>query len=148
MTQQRPHEAGFTVLELLVVLGILAVIISLVTVRLQGGAGAGLRLEAVARGIAQHLRQSRWSAVRSGTKTEVAIDFQGNTIRFPGAPADALPRGLVLRAAAGRPAAGMTISFYPDGSSSGGSFGLVRGAESASIAVDWPTGQAVVALAR
>ncbi len=122
-TSRTPNaEAGFTLLELLVVLTVLALASSLLVHRY---AGAG---NDFARGVAavrERLETARAEAMRRGrprrvTAEELAAAAPG--LRIGGAPEAA-------------------VTFLPDGTSSGGAFLLVSEARSARLEIDWLTGR-------
>lgn len=142
-------EAGFSLLELLVVIGLLAALA--VAFSGFGGGRGGPDLQQVARELTQVLRVARADAIRSGDAVSVLFDArEGRFGRARGAAGalTKLPEALSLsvRAAAEtQDAAGrLAIVFFPDGSSTGGVVTLARrdaGAAPMRIAVRWLTGQ-------
>jgi general secretion pathway protein H len=126
MSRAGAAEAGFTLVELLVVLVLLGLLTAVAAPRL-----ATLRqpsLTDVGRGVSAQLRGYRILAMRSGR----AVPAELST--YP------LPQGFALAPEEGEGPTGPVI-FLPDGRSSGGSFLLVGPNDQARIAVDWLTGE-------
>jgi len=142
-TGRRAAAAGFTLLELLVVLAILGLVLTLATPGL-GRALPGMELRAEARTIASALREARALAVGRNDETTLIIDLSGPTLRLGDRPPIRLsPRlGISLLTASsestGRGSGG--ISFFPDGTSTGGRVALVLGESRRDVVVDWLTG--------
>ena len=117
-----PCAGGFTLLEMLVVIAVMAVILLLVT---GYGPPRSHRLEtmAAAQNVAGTLRADRGQAIA-----------QGRAVRFtlPRLPKD-------VSATIEAPPGG--IVFAPDGSASGGRVLLQNDGQSAVISADWLTGQ-------
>lgn len=137
-------NAGFTLVELLVVLAIVAVATAAVP-RVVAGL-PGVRLRAAADEMAAVLRELHGEAIRRQTATELTLDPAARVYVLSTAAA---PRPLpeIVAEAAFVPAAAVPaarpagIRFYPDGSASGGTVRLVRGNLTAAIGVDWLTGR-------
>jgi len=136
---------GFTLLELIVVLVLLGAAAAVVVPSFTGGM-LGLQLETASRDLVTRMRQARVDAVARQAVFRVVlgaessqgsqytlVDEYGREInRY------ALPKGISLTAKEELP---LTISFYPNGRSSGGSFGLKRdGGKELTILVDPITG--------
>jgi general secretion pathway protein H len=133
----RRRQAGFTLLEMLVVLLLLGLATALVAPRLSVG---GAALNADTRSLAAALEQARWTAVRSGDPVLLRLDLES-----PGWDGGRLPGTAVLRVTgdASLMAGGVAaIRFLPDGSASGADIRLFghRGGERV-IRVDWLTGR-------
>lgn len=144
------RDAGFTLLEMIVVLVILGLAAALVGPRM-GGATPQVQLRASVQRLSAELRTARAEALRTSTSRTVTIDptkrafWMGET----GRPS-ALPSGVVVRtfsanlATEGGDAAPVTgplrVVFSPDGSSSGAAIGLSVGQLAATVTVDWLTG--------
>jgi general secretion pathway protein H len=123
VTGAASHErgtAGFTLLELLVVLGIVALLMTVVP-PLLSAAAPGLRAKAAARDVATTLRGARAAAVTRGRPVDVSFDAGVGQYVVSGATSQALPDGFMLAPSDGgrAPASRYTVRFYPDGSSSG-----------------------------
>jgi general secretion pathway protein H len=147
----RARPNGFTLIEVLVVLVILALTVGLIVGR---GPSRSRRLEtdAAARNLAGALRLARAEAIRQNRPVGVSVDASGHTFRIGAARAEALPPSLAISmtAVAGLTTAGRigAISFAPDGSSTGGRIELAETGRVVRIGVDWLTGRVSVADAR
>jgi general secretion pathway protein H len=126
-------SAGFTILEILVVMVIVALVFASTPVLLQA-ALPSLRLQSASRDLAASLRLARSLAVSRGDVTEVRMDLERRRYRIPRLSREhELPRGVALRSTGGKDAEGreaVLVRFFPDGSSSGGRIEL-RGGKSA-----------------
>ena len=132
------REAGFTLIELLVVLAILGTLTAVALPRL--GLGDGPRLQASAQALATELRLLRDEAIRRGVSTVLTPTEAGYVLRPSGRTA-LFPAQTVLAIA---PAASVllppgkaeaAITFFPDGSSTGGLATLRHGNLVATISV-------------
>jgi general secretion pathway protein H len=129
---------GFTLLELLVVIALMAMAFGLVSFSVGQGLQAA-RERQVMREMVAALRQARLQAVLSGAPAMLSLDLQRRTFQAPGQrpgqwPAD---MGVQLTSAS---ELGAQVAFYPDGSSSGGNLLLVRDGRQWRIDVGWLTG--------
>jgi general secretion pathway protein H len=142
MKRTRRHVAGFTLLELLVVLGIVGVVLG--TMIIARPNASGTRVDAVARTVLATLRLARAQAIERNTEIEVLIDPQTHMVGSPQGKWQ-LPDGvyvvLTFAESEKRGAAG-GLRFYPDGQSSGGEISLALGGRNARLTVSWLTGEA------
>lgn len=136
---------GFTLLELIVILVLLGAAAAVVVPSFTGGI-LGLQLETASRDLVTRMRQARVEAVARqavfrvvlGTEASqgssyTVVDEYGREIE-----SYELPKGISLIAEEELP---LTISFYPNGRSSGGGFSLRRdGGKELAILVDPITG--------
>lgn len=129
-------EAGFTLLEMLVVVAIAALITGIGFPQLQRQVGAQEWRTATA-ATAALLRQGRAQALRGDRVAVVAAEPGGTALRLDGKPL-ALPRSVAA-------AVPLPITFYPDGSTSGGEVMVTAGRLAARIAVAPDTGLVMVA---
>lgn len=139
--------AGFTLLELLLVLAIAGLVIGLGAPALFGG-GAGANHKSAVKSVASGLRNARNEALFTAREATFTFDVEGRSYQVGAKKPVSLPRGvgLVLRTAESetRDSDVGAIRFYPDGSSSGGFVKVAReGAEhdATQISVDWLTGR-------
>jgi general secretion pathway protein H len=147
-----PSEAGFTLIEMIVVLAVLGLVAGLVLAR-GPPRSAGLEMRAAAGAVAQAMRVARTQAIMSNRPVTVVFNPRAGTLRVGAATPKSLPAGTAMsvvstadlagaQSGAGGPAG---IAFLPDGSSSGGRVELARGARHARVGVDWLTGRVTVA---
>jgi general secretion pathway protein H len=137
------RDAGFTLLEILIVLAIVAIIGGLA---LSFGVGAlgKERAEVTAQEIAQGLRRARSRAIADNADRAFEIDVEARQMHVPGEAVHALPASLdveMTTAAAERTAASAgSIRFFPDGSSTGGEITVADATQTFTVRVDWLTG--------
>jgi len=139
------NRDGFTLLELIVVLMLLGAAAAVIAPSFSG-AMLGLQLETSSRDLITRMRQARVDAVAQqavfrvvfgGENSEdskyMLVDEYGREVRTYD-----LPKGISLTTQGQLP---LTISFYPNGRSSGGRLGLKReGGRELTIVVDPITG--------
>ena len=134
---------GFTLLELIVVMGIVALTATLVLPRLQS-ANARAGLQSATQQLAATLRLARAQVLYSGAEQTETLDPAGHlywTDAMPGKRA--IDPRLTLRIEEdGFEWAGQLrqIRFRPDGSATGGVIVLADGTARTRIAIDWLTG--------
>jgi general secretion pathway protein H len=136
-----PAEAGFTLLEMTIVLVILGLALGLLALR-GPMRSRGLELRAATEQLAQTLRAARAEAIAGDHAVDVTLPPGGyrlGTGRFHPLPGFSLSATTPVGAA--RPA----IRFAADGSSSGGVVAVADGARKTQIAVDWLTGRVRIA---
>ena len=137
--------AGFTLLEIIIVLAIGAVIYTLILgVPLRGGTSADLK--AAARSLASGLREAQTTAMATRRDASLVIDLDARQFTIAGDKrARKLPDGIELKLdtaeseVAGEHRGG--IRFYPDGSSTGGRITVSAGERKYLVDVDWLTGR-------
>jgi general secretion pathway protein H len=142
---------GFTLLELVLVLAIIALATLL-------GAGAigrgmeGLRLRSAANGIAAQLRFTRAQALATGEPQRFTIDPAAHAWEAPKDRHGELPARasvVFIGAREVQPAEGQgAIVFFPDGAATGGRVRIQQGGATWQVDVAWLTGQVAVSRAR
>jgi len=142
-TRRERGAAGFTLVELMVVLGLLALAYLLVAPSLNKAVGIG-ESRVASRELLAALREARATAIAEGREVRFIVD--GVSANYGAGQARApIPRGFDI-ASEVPPSRRLTqrigaIDFFPDGSSTGGAVVLaMRGGQRTTIAVDWLTG--------
>jgi general secretion pathway protein H len=154
------RTAGFTLLELLVVLAIAGMLVALVPAAVSAVV-PGTKARVAAYDLASILRDARNLAISRSTPVDVVFDLESASFAIAGSDPSVLPRGmaLVIQERSGyvsetRRVAGhssfdreepVTLRFYPDGSSSG--LDVRLGREDGGgyvVSVDWLFGGASV----
>ena len=137
-------SAGFTLLEVMLVMALVAAGMALVAAFVQR-ASPGAELRAQARNIAQALRQTRMDAIRAQKPQRFLLDVKQHQWRSETASAHEIPEAIQLTMTSARevqPAPDMgAIVFYPDGASTGGQVALRRGDAKWVVDVHWVTGR-------
>ena len=132
---------GFTLLELLIVVTILALASALVGVNFGGDRA---NLESIGRTLVTDLRYVRSRAMVANVDTALTVDLTRNVYYSSAANIDRpLPDSVALELTVDRrDTAGQLgrIVFYPDGSSSGGKLRLTRNGRSLEITTAWLNG--------
>jgi general secretion pathway protein H len=137
-------DGGYTLLELLVVMAIIAVV-SGVTAANFSGSSEGAKLRAESRKLISHMRYTRVRALSESQVFSVVVDSDGRAYQVtPGDEMIALPDPLVMSLSSlneGPEFYAGKIAFYPDGSSSGGMITLTAPFGDSVIHVNWMTGE-------
>jgi general secretion pathway protein H len=155
-----PGTAGFTLLELLVVLAIAGLLVALVPAAVSAVV-PGTKARIAAFDMASTLRDARNLAISQSAAVDVVFDLESASYAIAGSPSTDLPRGMALviqersgyvsetrrvaRHSSFDRAEQVTLRFYPDGSSSG--LDVRLGPEDGGgyvVAVDWLLGGASV----
>lgn len=140
-----PLPRGFTLLELLVVLG-LATLLLAIAPPLITAAVPGVELKAAARRVAAGLRLAREESIRAGRDVAFILDVEERQFEIgAGYRTGRLPEGIELKLEAAQSemlseqAGG--VRFFPDGSSTGGRIVLHRDERGYQVGVQWLTGR-------
>ena len=141
---------GFTLLEVLVVLVIIALATTLAAMALGGGL-EGMRLRSSSKEIAAQLRYARTQAIATGVPQRFAIDPRGHRWQGAGKRHGKIPPSLGVdfigaREVQSRAGEG-AILFFPDGASTGGRVRLSVKRAAWRIDVAWLTGEVTLARA-
>jgi len=135
---------GFTLLELVCVIAIVAILAAIVVPALPRGTSRA-RLESFAIETAAMLKADRNAAIRNRVQVVTEVDAplrtvrsgaSGRVIRVP----DDVAFDAVLAARCNQRAAGPTIRFFASGMSCGGAIALTRLGVGYEIRVNWLTG--------
>jgi general secretion pathway protein H len=139
-----PRQAGFTLLELIVVLAILGLALTLI-VGYKPPWSSGLGVRASAGQLASALRVARSQAIASDMPVSVMIDLAAHAYRVGQEPDRRLPSALTMElltvAGERRTAVQSAIRFNPDGSSTGGRITVGDAVRKVAVGVDWLTGR-------
>jgi general secretion pathway protein H len=133
--------AGFTLIEVIAVMLIIALVASLAVTMMPGTGRAGLK--ALTLQTAALLRRERLGAMLTGHDREVSLDGERRVLVGDGGDIVALPRDIVLDILgadelwSGRQA---VVRFHPDGASTGAVLKLSREKAEYEIRVNWYTG--------
>jgi general secretion pathway protein H len=138
------REAGFTLLELLVVLLVAGLLFALVPAVMPGDGGRAVVLRSASE-LASALKRTRGRAIAANGPAVFTLDPRNRAYEAASEPQAALPshvdvtlrvaRAEVMDDGAGR------IQFFADGSSTGGRITLAAGASVSHVTVDWLTGR-------
>ena len=143
-TEARPREAGFTLVEMVCALAIVAMLAAVILPAIPRTTTRA-RLEAYAVETAALLRADRNTAIhrRAQVNTELSAlersvrsGAGGGMVQFP---EDVHFDALLAARCAGR-AAGASIAFFPSGMSCGGTIAVTRPGAGFQIRVNWLTG--------
>lgn len=130
----RTAESGFTLLEMLLVLGLLALMAGLaMPLARRQSTETGLKTTALQ--LVSLMRSARGAAIRDNAEKTLVLDGAGRRFRVAGLTASR-PIGAGIEARLAAP-----MRFFADGSASGGKAILTAGAEVAEIRLDALTGQ-------
>ncbi len=139
------RERGFTLLELLVVFGIMALMIGLVPVAFDRMRDAA-QYRDVLRGMISDIRFARQQALMGRTEVSFSVDLAARSYHCEGRPIKTIPAALEVRATVAdteiRRTGTASIRFLPDGGATGGSVDILRSTGFGTrLRVDWLSGQ-------
>jgi general secretion pathway protein H len=139
----RDSAAGFTLLEMMVVLAILALALTVVPVHLMNATG-GQALKSDVRMLISALNYARTRAITSNTPVALVLDRKNMRLTIDGSQQIGLLSktttfGIVGQGTfqAGTPT---IVQFYPEGGSSGGELLLSYERDEYRVSVNWLTG--------
>lgn len=134
-----PHlAAGFSLIELIVALAILAMASSVALIGLSGGSGT--KLAPFVAQLMSDLKQARTRAILSSRPVAVLLDSRSRSYRLDASPPVKLPAEIAIRIRSTDNDVASRLEFYPDGSSSGGTLTVTLGKASVVLDVEWLTG--------
>jgi general secretion pathway protein H len=136
---------GFTLIEVIVVLGIVAMI-AVLAVPQFSALTPGLELRATAEELRADIRRVRNAALRENRETVLLVDLDSRTWRdgagrWRGEAPEDIDLALVIARQEQFSDGEGGVRFYPDGSSTGGTVTLGRGARALRVTVDWFDGR-------
>jgi general secretion pathway protein H len=140
----RCEEAGFTLVEMLVVVAVLGAMLALIGMNMQPLSPA-THAHSAAQEISGALRTARSAALMGNRSVAFTVDIAANSYQWGRAPWRALPRDVRLSLLTGRDlitsGSRGRIRFDPDGGSSGGRVSVQGGGQLWWIGVDWLSGR-------
>jgi len=145
-TRSTDRRAGFTLIEVVAVMLIIALVASL-AVTMIPGTGRG-KLKALTLETAALLRRERLGAVLTGKDRQVTLDGERRVLVGDGGDVLAIPRDVAIDILgidavwSGRQA---VVRFSPDGASTGAVLKLSRESAEYEIRVNWYTGGVAIA---
>jgi general secretion pathway protein H len=140
------RRAGFTLIEVVAVMLIIALVASLAVTMMPGTGRGGLK--ALTLQTAALLRRERLGAVLTGRERQVSLDGERRVLVGDAGNILAIPRDVVLDVLgidalwSGRHA---VVRFTPDGASTGAVLKLTRENAEYEVRVDWFTGGVAIA---
>jgi general secretion pathway protein H len=141
------RQAGFTLIEMLVVVAIMGFALSMVVTRGPVRSQA-LEMKAAVSEVAQGLRLARSRAIATNTPVQFAVDVPLRSFRIDRGTPTVLPRSLsIAMTAVSEETLGArlaAIRFNGDGSATGGRIELTDGQRRSQVGVDWLTGRVSV----
>jgi general secretion pathway protein H len=148
MRDMQDRQSGFTLIEIVAVLMVLAIVAGLVGARMGARSGSE-SLQATAYEFASRCRAARAKAIRRGSDQTVVIDL-ANRVVSAGEEASPLsiPATITIltdtSSSEQRSKSVAGIRFHPNGSSTGGIVRLEAGRRAYEIRVNWFTGRVSV----
>jgi general secretion pathway protein H len=140
-------RAGFTLIEMIVVIAILGVTLALIGLKLQPVSPA-THARGAAQEISGALRSARSLALMSNRSVVFTLDLSPQGYRWGGEPQRALPKDVSLGLLTGRDLVNSAnegrIRFDPDGGSTGGRVSINGGGQIWWVGVDWLSGRVSV----
>ncbi|HEU4812959.1 MAG TPA: GspH/FimT family pseudopilin [Xanthomonadaceae bacterium] len=138
---------GFTLLETLLVVAILALAAALAAAAVTGGF-RGMELRSTAKEMAANLRYTRARAISTGQPQPFTVDLDAHAWTAPNGRDGEIPERLSVEFTGARevqPAEGVgAILFFPDGAATGGRIRLALDDAAWDIDVAWLTGEVTV----
>ena len=138
------EESGFTLIEVVCVLAIIALLAALVLPAIPR-ATSQARLDGYAVEVAALLKGDRNAAIRNHLAVATTLDADRRTVRSGASddvveiPADVSFEALLAQRCSNR-RTGSTIDFFPSGESCGGAIAISRNGVGYQIRVNWLTG--------
>lgn len=140
-TRSNDGKAGFTLIEVVAVMLIIALVASLAITMMPGTGRAGLK--AVTLETAALLRRERIGAILTGRERHVSLDGERRVLIGDGGGVVAIPRDVTVDLLGANDRGtnrSSVVHFHPDGASSGAVLRLSREKAEYEIRVNWYTG--------
>ena|SRR5882672_1288852 len=141
---EESSTAGFTLLETLIVLSILALVAAVAMPQLTRPSD-GVRLQAAARDLLGALRLTRSTAISRNAAIALVVDVEERAFESPVVPRKSLASDIDMQLKVAEPERATPsrggIRFFADGSSTGGDLLLRLRDKQARICVSWLTGK-------
>lgn len=131
-------EAGFSLMELLVALTILALAMGVVSLSVSRRSPTFEMRKAVSETV-NLVREARTAAQSSGRAERVEFDPKARRITGPGDASVHVPDGIETSLVSSALAVPLAIVFFPDGSSTGGKLTFEIPGRRETVTVDWLT---------
>ncbi len=139
--------AGFTLIEIIIVLALAGLLLALVPPRLSGVMGTA-EARSAARELASALRYARSRAVTAHAEVLLTVDTERHRYRLSGSRWRDLPEDLKLSLTTARSERRSrsvgSIRFYPDGTGTGGQITLATRLRRYVVDVSWLTGRIAI----
>jgi general secretion pathway protein H len=140
-------DEGFTFIEMLVVLGLMAVLIS-ISLPYSTTSGEARELDTFSQFVTLKLRETRYSAIWANKERKIIFDLKKGLVAqteperiYP------LPKGSSFKIVTAENeviADFAAIRFFPDGGSTGGKITIFKGNTKREVAINWLTGAIVM----
>lgn len=134
---------GFSLIEVVAVIALLAIALSIVTISFSKIFNAA-KVQAASRDLVAALRYTRGQAIVKGKEATFDLDLANNSYHAPGRGIVQLPKTMRLNlytaAQEQTSATSGGIRFFPDGASTGGHISVLMDRAEWRINVDWLTG--------
>ena len=148
---QRKRQAGFTLIELIVVMVVLGLLAAVVVAK-GPMRSRTLTQRAAVQALAGGLREARARAVSTNRPVEFEVDIEHKAFRIANGTVTRLPPEFAMSmiSAAGQRMSDTeaAIRFDPDGSSTGGRIELATEARRFRVGVDWLSGKVSISDAK
>jgi general secretion pathway protein H len=151
MTWRNKAQAGFTLIEMIVVMAVIGLMVGIVVAK-GPMRSRTLTQRAAVQAMSSGLREARARAVATNRPVEFAVDIEHKVFRVGDSKPIALPPEFAMSmvSAAGQRMSDTiaAIRFDPDGSSTGGRIDLATDNRHIRIGVDWLSGKVSVSNAK